>query len=278
MRDQGSGVRMVTRPTPGELLLVTILMLLIAPLPACHVEREQASADLQPALAEPQNVGFESSYTTHVAYWWDLSGGPYVTEFGEVNAPLYWVADWYEGYQCPGTPYWSMGRPEVGLITNYVDGTRVRSGEQALKLFTFHRCHTAGVHQRFVTVPGQWYRLKAYGQAWYSNCSSKPHYTECALDWDCESCVGVDHELRVGLDPTGGVDPYSPAVIWSEPHTIYGEYAEGITVLARATGEVMTAHFFGRAPLPMRHNDDYWDDITIEAVDLYYWPIVLKEW
>jgi hypothetical protein len=269
---------MVTDSRLASAAAVTILMLLIAPLPACHVTREQATGDLQPALAQPSNLGFENSYTSHSAYWWDPTGGPYVTEFAEVNVPLHWVGDWYEAFQCPATEFWSTGRPEVGLITNYVDRTRVRSGEQALKVFTFHRCHSAGVHQRFVTVPGQTHRLTAYAHSWYSNCSSRPHASVCALDWDCDTCIGVDHELRVGLDPTGDVDPYSPFVVWSEPHVIYGQYAEAITVLARATGTVMTAHLFGVAPLPLRHNDDYWDDIRIELVNLYYWPIVLREW
>jgi hypothetical protein len=232
---------------------------------------------LRDVAAAPMNLDFESPHTTHDAVWWDPSGGPYVTAFGEVNAPIGWTAEWYEGFQCPGTPVWPLGRPEVTLINRAIDSSRVLNGEQALKLFTFHRCHSAGVHQRFSVTPGQMYRLIAWGHAWYSNCSRKPHYTDCALDWDCESCVGVDHELRVGLDPAGGVDPYAPTVVWSQPKAIYGGYAAPLVAVAKATGDTMTAHLFGVAPLPLRHNDDYWDGVQIAPVFVSYWPIVLRE-
>ena len=268
-------MRELARPG-GVAILVTILLLV--GLAGCgEVEREVAVVREEGVLAAPMNLDFESSYTTHEDYWWDPSGGPYVTVFAEVNPAIYWAADWYEGFRCSGTPVWMSGRPEVGLISKSVDAGRVYSGEQALRVFTLHRCHTAGVHQRFQVEPGKVYRLMAYGHSWYSNCSLKPHHTECALDWDCKSCVSVDHELGVGLDPLGGVDPYSPSVVWSRPHVIYGEYGEALVVIAKATSDVMTAHLFGVAPLPLRHNDDYWDDVRIEEVELYYWPVVMRD-
>jgi len=279
IRDQGSG--MVTRLRRRRAGAVTIGVLLMLPLPGCmrpslESPTEASRPGLLPALAAPMNLDFESPYTTHQAYWWDPGGGPYATEFGEVNVAMNWAADWYEGFQCPGTPFWQTGRPEVRLITTAIDAGRVRSGEQALKLFTFHRCHTAGVHQRFSVVAGQTYRLTAYAHSWYSNCSTEPHYTGCALDWDCESCVATDHDLRVGLDPAGGIDPYDAGVVWSSAHRIYGAYAEPLVVIARATGDTMTAHLFGTAPLPLRHNDDYWDGVRVERVWVSYWPLVMK--
>lgn len=230
----------------------------------------------QPLPTAPYNLGFESTTTTHWAYWWDPSGGPYYSEFGEVNSPEGWTPVIFDRFVCPGTPYWVTGRPEVGKITTNVDLTRVRSGNQALKLFTFHRCHIAGVYQQFATIPGMTYRLTAYAHTWSSNCSILPHYTDCALDWDCRTCMYPDHSFYVGLDPNGGINPFSSKR--SPPHHIHGQYAEPLTIIATATGDTMTAFLLGVAPLPWRHNDDYWDDITIEPVIVYHTPIVLRNY
>ena len=274
------GLVAVTR----RVLAILVTILLLAPLPACHPvpfvpgPKDQGPSEpvreLPRPFVIPMNLDFESPYTTHADYWWDSSGGPYSTEFAEVNPPIYWTANWYEGFQCPGTPIWKTGRPEVGLIKREVDPVRVRNGERTLKLFTFHRCHTAGVQQRFSVTPGQTYRLTAYAHTWSSNCSSKPHYP-CALDWDCSTCIPGAHELRVGLDPGGGINPYDVSVVWSPPYEIYGVYGEPLAVVATATSGVMTAHLFGVARIPLRHNDDYWDKIIIEEVEVYHYPLVV---
>jgi hypothetical protein len=253
--------------------IVTIL--LIVPLPACwSPPAPNPTPELGPAPTKPMNLDFEAQETTHAAYYWTPEGGPYDTEFAEINTPVFWTSFWFEGFKCPGTAFWRTGRPEVGLITRQIDKTRVRNGERALKLFTFHRCHIAGVQQRFKTRPGQAYRLSAYAHAWYTNCSSKPHYTECALDWDCSTCFNSYHQFLVGLDPYGGINPYNPTVLWSSPHTIYGQYGPKLEVQAAAKSEAMTIYLVGIAPLPMRHCDDYWDQVQIEEVQVYYIPMV----
>lgn len=225
----------------------------------------------------PTNLSFELSETSHYAYWYDPEGGPYYTAFGETNSPYGWIPTYFTGFTCPGTSNYLTGRPEVGLISTQVDATRVLSGSQALKLFTFHRCHVASIHQTFATIPGQTYRFTIYPHAWPSNCSRLPHYTLCPLDWDCLTCMYPPHHFTVGLDPDAGINPFSPSVKTSRPYRIYGQYSGPITVFATATGLAMTAHLISFDPLPWRHNDVYADQATIEPVSLYYWPMVFRE-
>lgn len=229
-------------------------------------------------LPAPTNLDFESSLpTSHYAYWYDPQGGPYLTAFGETNSPYGWTPTYFTGFVCPGTPDYLTGRPETGLIAKSVDPTRVLSGTQALKLFTFHRCHVASIHQTFSTVPGLTYKFTIYPHAWSSNCSRLPHFTLCPLDWDCLTCMYPPHYFFAGLDPDAGVNPFSPSTKRSRPYSIYGQYAGPITVFATATGPAMTAHLVSFDPLPWRHNDVYADEATIEPVGLYYWPIVFRE-
>ncbi len=121
-----------------------------------------------------------------------------------------------------------------------------------------------GLYQEVPVEEGRRYALQAYGHAWYSQCSDEPHSPP--LEADCETPLTWAHDvLRVGIDPDGGVD--YDEVVWSGPAEIYGRYGdpirlEGIT----ARGPTLTVWLYARATHPLKHNDVYWDDVTLEVI------------
>ncbi len=64
--------------------------------------------------------------------------------------------------------------------------------------------------------------------------------------------------MRVGIDPTGGTNPYNPAVIWSEwSHTRY-QWTQ-MSVRTRVQGGAATLFLFATQDVPSNPNGVYWD-------------------
>ena len=66
--------------------------------------------------------------------------------------------------------------------------------------------HTAGLWQQVPAAPGNRYELTALAQAWSSE-DKKPGSKREASDVN----------VQIGIDPTGGLDPSSPLIVWSDP-------------------------------------------------------------
>lgn len=223
---------------------------------------------LPPALtaAPPllNNGDFEGGWHRATAYW-TPDGGPYHTEFGEIFSPVGWTTWWREGFLCSGTPDWRTGRPEVKVISG-PDSKRIHGGTWAVQWFTYWRCHEGGLLQQVQVEPGHYYIFSAFSHAWYSRCSTKPH--GLPLDTDCVTPILWAHDwLSVGIDPTGGIDPLGPAVVWGEAKEIYGIYGEALaTGRIRAQGKTLTVFMKSEASHPLKHADSYFDDVLLRDV------------
>lgn len=216
------------------------------------------------SLAKPSlvNGGFEGGWHQATAYW-TPEGGPYHTKFSEVAPPEGWTAWWREGFPCAGAPDWETGRPEVRVVSTVPDPARVHGGGQAVQWFTFWRCHDGGLLQQVAVEEGHYYSLRAFGHAWYSNCSHRPH--DPPYDYDCATPIGWAHDwLSVGIDPTGGIDPLGPSVVWGEAREVYGIYGEPLTVeRVQAQGGTITLFLGSEATHPLKHADSHWDDVAL---------------
>lgn len=221
--------------------------------------------DASPAPVDLENGGFEGGATRETTYW-TPEGGPYHGEFGEISTPSGWVTWWREGFSCSGTGEHESGRPEVKVIdpSFFPDPERWRSGQRATLLFTYWRCHEMGLYQEIPVEEGRVYAAEAYGHAWYSRCSNEPHGPP--LEDDCETPIAWAHDLlRVGIDPDGGVD--FDDVIWSAPVEVYGRYGDPIRLeRVTAEGPMLTLWLYAEATHPLKHNDVYWDDVTLEVI------------
>lgn len=213
------------------------------------------------------NPGFEGGMGKSQVYW-TPDGGPFFPgkdpddpRRDNIRPPEGWTAWWRDGFDCEAFPT-KTGQPEM-VVIDATDPKRVDSGAQALKAFTFFRCHDMGILQTTSVVSGVTYHVEAMAHAWYTSCSSKPY--EPPHDGDCKPWYGVHDYLSVGIDPKGGIDPLGPDVVWGQETEIYGVYDDAITVTARAEAVTITVFLRSHADTPLRHDDTYWDSVILSA-------------
>ena len=214
----------------------------------------------RPVLAQGgnllENPGFEGGVYTFVPdeYSWlalypsqredcKLDTGVYMP-CNTAQTPVGWVPWWIS--QSDEDPDWKNRMPEYKPadppFTN-----RIHSGNRAAQYFTFHGTHTAGLLQ-VVTVPANaMLRFSIWGQAWSS-----------ASD-EVFSDFPTTVNMRIGIDPTGGTNPYSPAIVWSAYNQPYDAYQQ-FTVEAQAQGTTVTVFTISAPDEARKHNDIYWDD------------------
>jgi LysM repeat protein len=78
--------------------------------------------------------------------------------------------------------------------------------------------------------------------------------------------------MRIGIDPTGGTNPYSPNIVWSGYQQPFDAYAQ-FSVQAQAQGDKVTVFTFSAPSVNpnspeygFKHNDIYWDDASLVVV------------
>ncbi len=230
------------------------------------------------------NGSFEADWgdeNSHRVRVFPADGEPYETELGEFHTPPGWLS-WY--YHDPG----NWDQPELGDIRKEHVSYRVHQGEKAIRLFTFYRRHDAGLMQQAEVEPGCTVRLTAWAHAW-SNHPLEGH-EDCADDPRCSCGVGTEAffllkddlpdltgdswddavgnvSFMLGIDPTGGSDPFADSVLWGPVAHIYNAYHEVPTVEAVAEGETVTVFLRSKTLWAFKHNDVYWDDVELTTVE-----------
>lgn len=244
-----------------------------------------------------RNPGFEDglqpaelpdgSKPRHLAYVSEVqvTGGAitqrYTVERGEINNPLDWFT-WYAHQRTEAPVPWDppnrVGWAEPETRLSETVHQRHRSGERAAYLFTYGRIHEAGMLQQVQVAPGDRLRFTAFGHAWSAHDQPTPKPPNCSnagcgpLAWKAGTPGLNDdqraHTLWVGIDPTGGVDPYAPTVIWGEGWHIYNAYRES-PLMVEAIAEAATVTVFLKSSCLWRftHNDVAWDDCELHVVE-----------
>lgn len=165
------------------------------------------------------------------------------------------VADgWQPWYLAPGPNSPSYENAQPTFAPTAPDATRIRSGENAQRYFTdLYYTHVGGVYQRVTNItPGTELRFSVYAYVWSSNLDD----------------VNVSEEpggvlVEVGIDPTGGTDPESTAIIWGVSDEQYDAYRQ-YSVIATATGNAVTVFVRSSVDFPQRNNYIYLDDAVLE--------------
>ena len=160
--------------------------------------------------------------------------------------------------------------------------------QKSILLFTFFRKHDAGFLQQVQTAPGTRLRFTAWAHAW-SNHNVVGH-TECTDNGRCSCGVGEgsafilegqappltgdswndaipNFTFYVGIDPTGGVDPYADTVVWGRGAHIYNAHAQPPAVEVTAQANTVTVFLRSKTMWAFKHNDAYWDDAQLITVD-----------
>lgn len=199
-------------------------------------------------------------------YWKDADGNVHHTEFGNITGPIGAAMWWREGMPSPYCGDHKLGRPEykhLQLGINISDEQRTHGGTRAGMMFTNWRPHEAGWRWVEPVGAGELVRASIYAHAWYSECSDKPH--EPPVDKDCRTSIHWAHMyLSMGIDPTGGLDPWADTVVWGERVEQYGTYDGPVrSPSVTAEADEVTIFFRSEATHPLKHCDCYVDDLEV---------------
>jgi len=171
---------------------------------------------------------------------------------GNIFTPQGWVTWWREGGK--------FGQPEVSTIPKvdpYIgELPRIRSGNYAVKLFTFSRLQDMGLYQVVTGLePGATVQFSAYAQGW--SCDSDAHLGySCGDPWN--------QRFQVGIEPNGASDPFSPNVIWSPEQLSPDTYRMIGPVTAQVGPNGSVAVFIrSQTKWALLHGDAYWDDTSL---------------
>jgi hypothetical protein len=260
---------------------VLIAMLIIglgaAWLPLVHINAQSANNLLE-------NPGFEGEYKVRCTF---PGGKPWIAvpcdgplpsrPWQSVMMADGWSAWWQPPNEDPSSPdfyktypnYCSNHAPD-GCVAWHMpeyrdtrstpqDPPRIRSGENSQKYFTFWSVHEAGIYQVVDNVrPGMPLRFSIYMHAWSATklhgVEPNPHF----------SFGQTGMHMRIGIDPTGGTDPWSKDVVWSSEKDVYDKF-ERYEVQAVARANKVTVFTYSRPENPMEHNDVYLDDAELVA-------------
>jgi len=172
----------------------------------------------------------------------------------EVSVANGWTAWWVQGTQ-QQTNQGYLVRPEYKGEDGDVYGfRRVRSGRYSQKFFSSFSTHDAGLLQTVGVPAGAALQLTAWAQTWSSGGDDPDQAIEPGY-----------YQVSVGIDPTGGTNPTASSVVWSTPTFANNTWVQ-LSVTAQAQGSQVTVFTRGAPQFRVKHNDSYWDDVSLAQV------------
>lgn len=195
-----------------------------------------ATAQATNLLKDPS---FESNTTVNVVA--DGRGQP-------LDGTVYNVPGDWGGWiaTSPRTETWMNripdGYPHTGLFK--IDGARSWSVSRGFATFT------AAMYQRVSVAAGTNVRGSVRG------------FMERGKDTNGNTVAGA--QFRIGIDPNGGSDPLSGAIIWSGWSTSPNGWIQA-TVEATAAGDAVTLFLYAAQSQPANPNAMYWDNAVLEV-------------
>lgn len=125
----------------------------------------------------------------------------------------------------------------------------MKSGAKSQRWFNTWAIHNAGVLQTVNVPKDSWLKFTI----WMFNCSSEQDYF----------CISESyHHKWVGIDPTGGTDPFSPNIVWGTEDRTMDVWAQ-LGVIAQARGDRVTVFVRNRPEYSVKHNDILIDDAEL---------------
>ncbi|MFP4345493.1 MAG: LysM peptidoglycan-binding domain-containing protein [Anaerolineales bacterium] len=157
-------------------------------------------------------------------------------------------------------------RPEFRGMSTAEFPYRVHSGNYSQKYFSFNKQHEAGLYQQVSGIePGTRLRFTMHVQTW--SCQAEGEWNNCPTT--PLSNNPAPFHSKVGIDPTGGTNPWAPTVVWSGEFESYDVWTP-FWVEATAEAETVTVFFYSLADWPdtwpRLNNDVYLDTASLVAV------------
>ncbi|MBN1261533.1 MAG: DUF11 domain-containing protein [Anaerolineae bacterium] len=182
------------------------------------------------------------------------------THYGDYAAmpvPIEWTAWWTVD------PIQELGQPEiVRIIPNsgpYIGPpARIRSGDWAVMMYRWGK-YQGGFYQRVADLPaGAQASFSIYAHSW--TCNDPNHQPP---GYSCGDPYAAT--FTVGIDPHGGLDPWSADIVWSDDvylQDVYGQVGPVETFIG-AEGAVTVFARFDSLKWGTSNNDAYWDDAAL---------------
>jgi LysM repeat protein len=139
--------------------------------------------------------------------------------------------------------------------------SRIHSGTNSQKYFTFWSVHEAGVMQTVAVPAGSTLRFSAWMHAWSTNQDGREEFPDSYV-----SSGQTSMHMKVGIDPCGGEDPWSPNIVWGPEHDSYDKFGY-YEVRATAQCDKVTVFTHTMPEKAMKHNDVYLDDAELVVID-----------
>lgn len=168
-------------------------------------------------------------------------------EDNQLVTALGWAPWWQPAEE--DDPDWKHRRPVYAKST--VDERSVQ------QLSTPFGTHVAGIWQQVPTAPGNRYEFTAQCQAWSSEDVAPGTLLEAS-----------DVNVQIGVDPTGGLDPESPLINWSEETQPLGQW-QTVYVSTVAESSILTAYLRSAPNLPKRQQSVYWRNARLRPIGRY---------
>ena len=237
-----------------RVLLIVSLVLLGGLIPFYGVNAQQGGTNLL------VNGDFE---------WWDwnIRSWPLQDGISEVQVCPGWRAFYVDEppSKAKAPDYWR--RPEFRDVKASEYASRVHSGFLAAKYFSFAGQHEAGFYQQVGGIEaGTHLRFSAFMQTW--SCMAATEWNICPTG-DKSNNPSAMH-TKVGIDPIGGTDPWSPNVVWSPEINAYDvwTYFQVEATAQNSTATVFTYSWADWTEEIFRmHNDVYLDDASLVALN-----------
>jgi LysM repeat protein len=168
------------------------------------------------------------------------------------------------GQIAQGWSVWSVSvngslQPEYYPASDTTSGMgtpRILSGEDAQQYFSFFSSHVGGVYQQVSGItPGAEVTFSI--NAWLWSSSGEDANT---------SADNADMTIEVGIDPSGGEDGASEAIVWSEPVSSYDGWVQ-LAVTATAEADAITVFVRSTVNQILMNNVVYLDDASLTVGD-----------
>lgn len=192
------------------------------------------------------------------------------TVYGAVDnvmVPVRWRAWWRRGDEIPWDPSNTDGyrQPEMKPIPSrppYLAPPRIHEGHGALAYHAMWGVYVGGVLQSIDVKRGDTVRLEAQAHGWCSN-DNDPYHSQTGGD------LHDQIQFWLGIDPTGGEDPFADSVQWGTRRAIFDAYEPVPAVEVVAQEPQVTLFLASRTKFRLKHNDSYWDSarVTVRTPD-----------
>lgn len=171
---------------------------------------------------------------------------------------------WYVNGTKEETDQGYLRAPEYKAATRHdAPLNRVRNGEAAQQWFGSFSTFRGGVYQVVGNVsPGARYRFEAWTMVWSCHFNSEKDAGNCAGALSGNPSL---MRVRIGIDPTGGTDPFSGAIVWSGVHEPVDNW-QLLQVETVAQSANITVFVDSNPEFRNRNNNVYVDDASLVMV------------